>query len=54
MIREAVQSQIEKYEWDGGADIVIYIPERGDREEKRLIQDLGLKAGFRYLEPPGS
>lgn len=41
MIREAVQSQIEKYEWDGGADILIYIPEGVEIAKKTFNPRLG-------------
>ena len=57
MIREAVQSQIEKYEWDGGADILIYIPEGVEIAKKTFNPRLGIEGGISVLgmkirEPP--
>lgn len=53
MIREAVQSQIEKYEWDGGADIVIYIPEGVEIAKKTFNPRLGIEGGLSVLGTSG-
>ena len=53
MIREAVQSQIEKYEWDGGADIVIYIPEGVEIAKKTFNPRLGIEGGISVLGTSG-
>lgn len=53
MIREAVQSQIEKYEWDGGADIVIYIPQGVEIAKKTFNPRLGIEGGISVLGTSG-
>ena len=53
MIREAVQSQIEKYEWDGGADIVIYIPDGVEIAKKTFNPRLGIEGGISVLGTSG-
>lgn len=53
MIREAVQSQIEKYEWDGGADILIYIPEGVEIAKKTFNPRLGIEGGISVLGTSG-
>ena len=53
MIREAVQSQIEKYEWNGGADVLIYIPEGVEIAKKTFNPRLGIEGGISVLGTSG-
>lgn len=46
MIREAVQSQIEKYDWDGGADVLIYVPQGVEIAKKTFNPRLGIEGGI--------
>lgn len=54
MIREAVQSQIEKYDWMVAQTFWSMFRRAWRSRRKRLIQDLGSKVGFRYSEPQES
>ena len=53
MIREAVQSQIEKYDWDGGADVLIYVPQGVEIAKKTFNPRLGIEGGISVLGTSG-
>ena len=53
MIREAVQSQIEKYDWDGGADVLIYVPQGVEIAKKTFNPRLGIEGGLSVLGTSG-
>ena len=53
MIREAVQSQIEKYDWDGGADVLVYVPQGVEIAKKTFNPRLGIEGGISVLGTSG-
>ena len=52
-IREAVQSQIEKYDWDGGADVLVYVPQGVEIAKKTFNPRLGIEGGISVLGTSG-
>ena len=53
VIREAVQSQIEKYDWDGGADVLVYVPQGVEIAKKTFNPRLGIEGGISVLGTSG-
>ncbi len=53
MIREAVSDEMKKWDYDGGIDVLITIPEGVERAEKTLNAMLGIEGGLSVLGTSG-